>query len=212
MTTNRALKPYPPSDIQLADTSDANVPFFDDFDDNSLDGTKWARLGAVSGFAVNETSQQLQIVTGANAGVDGLVTVSAFDQTDRSWTLEAIDTWKSGKSNYLIAIDNTGKYFGFVVTIASGIAFEYNNGSNSFTSTAYNSTAHRWLRLRHETAGNRMLWQTSPDGITWTTQRTVTSWSTLGFNMASIKFRFQINASAAATQTFIYDNISLSEN
>lgn len=45
---------------------------------------------------------------------------------------------------------------------------------------AYNSTTHRWLRM--SLTGGNILWDTSPDGITWTNRRTgaASAWATSG--------------------------------
>jgi hypothetical protein len=47
-------------------------------------------------------------------------------------------------------------------------------GTVSDTTLAYDPTAHRYVGLSHDGAGNA-LWQTSPDGVTWTTRRTKTT-------------------------------------
>jgi hypothetical protein len=47
-------------------------------------------------------------------------------------------------------------------------------GTVSDTTLAFDSTAHRYVGLSHDGAGNA-LWQTSPDGVTWTTRRTKTT-------------------------------------
>jgi hypothetical protein len=44
------------------------------------------------------------------------------------------------------------------------------SSSSSNTSITYDATAHAWLRIR-ELAGS-ILWDTSPDGVTWTNRRT----------------------------------------
>jgi hypothetical protein len=45
---------------------------------------------------------------------------------------------------------------------------------------AYNATNHRWLRMR--ITGGNILWDTSPNGITWTNQKTAaaSAWATSG--------------------------------
>lgn len=39
---------------------------------------------------------------------------------------------------------------------------------------SYSATDHRWWRIRHSTGDDAVYWDTSPDGVTWTTRRTLT--------------------------------------
>jgi hypothetical protein len=54
----------------------------------------------------------------------------------------------------------------------------YNDGTA--VNITYDSTAHRWLRMR--ITGGNILWDTSPDGITWTNRKTAaaSAWATSG--------------------------------
>jgi hypothetical protein len=48
------------------------------------------------------------------------------------------------------------------------------------TTLAYNSTTHRWLKM--SITGGNILWDTAPDGLTWTNRRTAaaSAWATSG--------------------------------
>ena len=58
-------------------------------------------------------------------------------------------------------------------TVGNTIRFESNVGYSdaAAVSLTYSAATHLWLRIR-ETGGN-VLWDTSPDGTTWTTRRTL---------------------------------------
>ena len=44
------------------------------------------------------------------------------------------------------------------------------NGSSTLNSIAFDATAHRFWRIRHDSAANRIHFETSPTGTTWTSQ------------------------------------------
>lgn len=189
------------------------VYFADDFNDNSFDTAKWARLAAVSGFSIAESSQQFSETNTGTAGADGIVTQNAFSMSDRTWMWNFVGfTGAGGHNLYTIGIDSGFRYFGFVYHTSTGIIeCEWNNGITNSDSGAFVFTS-GWLRLKYVAATDTMTWESSPDTVTWTTQRTVASFSaTNGFVMSAIKFRLQFNAAAAAG-TATYDSVSLKAN
>jgi hypothetical protein len=57
---------------------------------------------------------------------------------------------------------------------------EIAGASNTATNVTYDPVAHRWLRLRHD--ATTIFWETSPNGTTWTTQRSKSpgrTWDTI---------------------------------
>lgn len=74
------------------------------------------------------------------------------------------------------------------------------------TQSVLYSRAHQWLRLAM--SGTTIIWQTSPDGFSWVTQRTLTgapTWTTQNNLMISIEcFRFTGNNTTA-----LFDNLNL---
>lgn len=72
------------------------------------------------------------------------------------------------------------------------------------TSVAYSATDHRWFRIRHD--GTNVLWETSPDSQTWTTQRTLAapSWTRYGDLSVSLE-----GARTTGTNDFVeFDNVN----
>lgn len=64
---------------------------------------------------------------------------------------------KSGSNNAMFNI--TGSTLGIALTLTG----------QANTSVTYNATNHQWLRFR--VSGGNLLWQSSPDDVTWTTLR-----------------------------------------
>lgn len=75
-------------------------------------------------------------------------------------TTEAFFTVRLNSSNAL-GFYISGTTFGFRETVAT---------VNSDTTTTFSSVTHKWVRLDHRDPGT-IYWQTSTDGIAWTTQR-----------------------------------------
>ncbi|MCX4232020.1 hypothetical protein [Streptomyces ortus] len=124
--------------------------------------------------------------TGGRARIPLVAATYAGYQTGRAWTF-------AGAAVYLklvtrpVASIGTDVSVNFLVTSnvdGTSIGFKYNAVTNvlrmqsnvayfdgAAVEIAYNATTHLWLRLR-ETGGN-VLWDTSPDGTTWTNRRTL---------------------------------------
>ncbi|KOT94488.1 hypothetical protein ADK70_12475 [Streptomyces rimosus subsp. pseudoverticillatus] len=75
---------------------------------------------------------------------------------------------------------------------------------------AYSGTTHLWLRIR-ETGGN-VLWDTSPDGSTWTNRRTLAtpSWVTTGIDTCALDL--SAHRSSGTTDFAEYDRVNTLSN
>ncbi len=74
------------------------------------------------------------------------------------------------------------------------------------TTLTYSATTHRWLRIVH--TGTNVVWSTSPDGLTWTAQRTLATpptWTTETTLLAS----FEAYRTAGTNDALLIDNINL---
>lgn len=74
------------------------------------------------------------------------------------------------------------------------------------TTLTYSATTHRWLRITH--TGANIVWATSPDGLTWTTQRTYTTPPTWAAKTTLIP-SFEAYRTAGANDALVIDNINL---
>lgn len=172
----------------------------DNFDDNSLDPTKW-----VQGFAVPavEQNNRIEMPLPASFTTSGLETVYTYDIIS---------------SYVLLEMYNFGEYFDIILftssssagaefQISSGVMYFYlynNAGTNIyFSSLAYNATTHRWLRIRE--AAGIVYYETSPDSVTWTTRGQFT------YTFTVTDFKAQIlaaNPSGVAHTTYL-DNFNV---
>lgn len=139
--------------------------------------------------------------TGGRARIPLVAATYAGYQTGRAWTF-------AGATVYLklvtrpVASTGTDVSVNFLVTSnvdGTSLGFKYNAVTNvlrmqsntayfdgAALEIAYNATTHLWLRLRED--GTNVYWDTSPDGTTWTTRRTLATpaWVTSGIDTTAL--------------------------
>ena len=180
----------------------------DNFNDNSM-GPDW---GDSYGGA-NETGGQARVPVVAGG--------FASYQTGASWTfagatvflkLAAVPAASGGSDvscNMHVTSPTPGTSIGFHYNAVSGmLRIESNVGfwDDSAVEIAYNSTTHRWLRLR-ESAGT-VYWDTSPDGTTWTNRRTATTPAWVVDAVDQCRLDLWAHRDAGATDYAAYDNVN----
>jgi hypothetical protein len=80
-----------------------------------------------------------------------------------------------------------------------------NTGATSSGTGVTNSSATRWLRIKHD--GTNVLWDTSPDGTTWTNRRSVAI-ATVAVPFTAMRASFSAGADAATSGTFDVGNVN----
>lgn len=89
-------------------------------------------------------------------------------------TLPAASGGAEVYSNVTVLSGVAGSYAGVYFNRVTG-KIRFNNNVDYFDGSAveitYSATDHQWVRIRH--AGTSLYWDTSPDGTTWTTRRTL---------------------------------------
>jgi len=146
--------------------------FFDDFNDNARDTAKWNLVTAPNAVSVLEQNQRLEISPSTtSAAYNGYQTAASVDMTNAQATVQVVQTTASvGSAETLFGIWGAGG--GFVFCVEGGnIFFQQYAGGLTQTSVPYDAVQHRFWRIRHDGAPDRILWETSPDTFTWQTQR-----------------------------------------
>ena len=83
-------------------------------------------------------------------------------------------------------------------------------GVRGSLSIAYSPTQHRFWRIRHNTSGDTIVFETSADGQSWVAQRTIQrhlSTSALKIELSAGTWRAETNPGTA-----IFDNLRLAPN
>lgn len=163
--------------IVLAKTHTVN----DNFDDNSIDTTtKWFNWGDTE---IVETNNRLEIdVLSGGANYQGIESKYFKDFTGSSVSIELINAGNQalGSLEVLFGItdSSTDNKLFFLVTGGNLVAYRKVGGSNGYiTQATYNSTTHKYLRLR-ESAGTSY-WEYSANGTSWTALHSETNPITL---------------------------------
>jgi chitodextrinase len=160
----------------------------DDFDDNTRDTARWT-FGTIQGaiysgsyawdgaIPVLEQSGRLSISPRANVSGDhynGYVSAFAWDLTNANVSVEVVQVAGGGTTDTQMALCVDAQNFYMMLVEGGQLYFEQVVGRvRSSTSVAYSATAHRFWRIRHDAAGDTMVFETSADRVTWTTQRSV---------------------------------------
>lgn len=149
----------------------------DDFDDGVLNTTLWAqRIGTIteSGGALHVPSV-VGLLGASRAGTNAAYT---FDQVfaqvqmpaKGSATVCVVEVMVTSPLNLTLA------ELGFRIDLVAGtMAMQARLAGVDLTATSvtYSATNHRWLRLRRDSGNTaNVLWETSPNGVTWTVRRT----------------------------------------
>jgi RHS repeat-associated protein len=201
---------------QLLITADVTtgppVPTFsDDFNDNSLDPAKWSVVAPNSPAVVSETGQRLQITLPANtAAYNGISSNSTFDLTGKSVQVEVAQTVSQAGwcENFIQVVLDANNYYLIDVGAGSLVFRSMVGGVNNQTVISYDPSAFPYWRIRHDQAANTINLETSSNGTTWTTRKTVTP----GFSLTALRFYLYAgawgtgNGSPGAAK---YDNFQL---
>jgi hypothetical protein len=199
--------------VRLSTDLPETPTFSDDFDDNSLDAAKWSRVVPNSTW-VSEQSQQLQISIPPNtAGYDGVRTNATYDLNGRSVQVKVAQPISQAGfcENFFEAEFNSQNYFMIDVGAGSMVLRSMVAGANDQTVINYDAAATRYWRLRHDQSDNSIKFEFSPDGLSWTTRKTVA----VPFALTALRFYLMAgawgtgNGSPGAAK---YDNLQLVSN
>ncbi len=181
--------------------------FQDDFNDNSVNATKWDQTTASSG-TISETGQQMVLGLPTNgSGSASLQSDAGYDIRDRWAGVELVSANHPEYQSYsgLFLNENGGDDYLAIFISENNLMglFDYGGGATTVFSTGYNSSVHKFLRIR-ESSG-LTYWETSTDGDTWTThyaQSIETDLSDMKVELEAAKY-----GTSGATSNFIYDNL-----
>lgn len=179
----------------------------DSFDDNTVDTALWPN----SFGAYSETGGRARITcdTGYNAYSSWLAyTLHESGMFLRAYPPAAGGATTEAWAQVLIKQQTAGTDIGFEISPLSGnltmfsrVGF-FDAGAVAVT---YDATAHAWLQIRE--TGGTVYWETSPDGHTWTTRRTLTSPTWVGD--PNLEFQLISHRSDGVNDYAEYDSLNV---
>jgi hypothetical protein len=173
---------WPLNDVTAQPSPEPAASFSDNFDDGVRDA-RW-KLGTLTTPAsawdqqvtVAETGGRLEITprtSVAGKNYNGYVSNSNWNLTDARATVAVVQTaTNAAQTVFTLALDGAN-WFRFLA--ASGtLSFQTRvGGTDDSTNIPADAAQQRFWRLRHERAGDQIVFETSPDGATWAVRRTV---------------------------------------
>jgi PKD repeat protein/phosphatidylserine/phosphatidylglycerophosphate/cardiolipin synthase-like enzyme len=234
--------PSPYSNIASATTQTGSTPpppgklLADDFNDNSLDGSKWA-IAQITGssdpnISVGETNQRLQIgplLQGASGfHFNGVVSNLAYDFTGAYAYLQVVTPPTAGSTSELrlsVAGANSpaANLYRFII-LGSNLKLQKVIGGtamNLITPFAYDATSMKFLRIRHDVASGNVVFETAPASAgdanlpdTWAVryQEPWINWNgSSGVQLNNVKFEVRIGTATpdpVASGTLAVDNFN----
>ncbi|HEX6041801.1 vanadium-dependent haloperoxidase, partial [Longimicrobium sp.] len=149
----------------------------DGFDDNWHDQARWYVWNPSGLPTLNETNQRVEITPPVNtAGMHYAFYGSngTGDLRGATGTVEVVQVLQGATCSTQLVLQQTDGEHRLVLWSdgATLYAQEDQPGTPSdFPLASYDAQAHRWWRIRHDAAADRVHWETSPDGRAWTSHR-----------------------------------------
>ncbi|MCX5202472.1 hypothetical protein OG897_13570 [Streptomyces sp. NBC_00237] len=184
----------------------------DNFNDN-ITGPDWGN--AYGG--VTETGGRARVP--CTTGYAGYQTGYAYTLASSSVYLQipivpALSTATTEAIACMMILSGTaGTRLGFVINAVGGLLrckSEVGYYDPASVDITYNGTTHKWLRIT-ETAGN-ILWDTSPDGTTWTNRRTLATPAWVASAVDTLALDLFCHRDAGTSDFAEYDNVNTLSN
>jgi hypothetical protein len=196
----------------------------DDFNDNSLNTGKWIASNLFSGFTdanlpALEMNQRYEIgplLTGAQGShYNGVRSQSAFNVTNAYCYVEVVQASAANTTaDAMLTIgQDVNNYYRIFVEAGTLYVQKRVQGSKAtLSSRAYNATAHRYWRIRHDQASGAVVFEVAADNAgvpgSWTTLYSE-SWNTGSIPLTAVLFELKAGtwkSEANAAGKVIFDN------
>ena len=188
-----------------------NDDFTDNFNDNSLDAARWLIWDPTSTVTVREQNQRLEMALRPNTiAYNGVSSAAKFDFRGKRFEVSVPETTShAGFAETYITLERDSSNYYLIDAGAGSIVFDaYTAGVRDRTVLTYNSTTHRFWRLRHDTAANAIHFETGSDGLIWTKRKTVA----VTFPLTAMTINLFAGAwgsGNSAPGTAVFDNVRL---
>jgi hypothetical protein len=182
----------------------------DDFNDNAVDPAKWPDSFGV--FSETGGRARVQCDAGFNAYSSALTyTLHESSMFLRAYPPAAGGATTEAWTQILIKQQTNGTDLGFEISPLSGNLTMFSRTGffdPGAVAIPYDPVAHAWLRVRE--TGGTVYWDTSPDTLTWTNQRTLASpvWAT----DPNLEFQLIAHRSDGTTDFAEFDNLNTPVN
>lgn len=179
----------------------------------NINTSKWVNWG---GGQVNVVNQELTMTSTSSGGYYGLETSvgsTVFDITNAHIVNQLVDAGNQSITSWQVfpvyiydANNSTNSYYWMVSGNTIKAIKQIAGVHTDIASTAYNTTNHKWFRIRE--SNNIIYFDSSANGQTWTNFTSTTE----GFDGSSIVNVTEIGTwqTESSTTTAVFDNLSIS--
>ena len=179
----------------------------DNFDDNSIDNTKWTTGSTGSGSSIAETGGQLVVTLPSGVVGFSYADSDILDLTSSSVTVECPTrpNATNGTEQALQLRLDASNYLGFKMLPTTIELSHLIAGTQNSTNLSRDDRLQHWFRIRE--TGGTVYWETSPDRTNWTIQRSEAA----AFDLSSVKVRLHGGCwqAVASPGTAAFDNFNL---
>lgn len=206
----------------LSSFGQASFPFVDNFNQGSLDTSKWS-ITVLTGFQdtsipVSVTNGQLQIgpldQNTGNSHYNGISSANSFDFTGAFASVQLVQAAASntGAFTMFAVLKDSNNYYHFYVTGTTLVCEQKISGTKTALATlTYNPFAHQFLRIRHDAAAGNVIFETASSSNGPWAQQFVGTWNTSAVPLTSVHFELKAGTSFAESNppgTVIFDNFA----
>jgi hypothetical protein len=196
----------------------------DDFNNNSLDNTKWIVNALFSGFTdsnvpVNEANQRVEIgplfINVNDSHYNGIRSASSYNFTGAYCQVEltqAPAASTSADAMFTIGKDVNSYYRIFVEAGLLIVQKRINGTKATLLSASYNATTDRYWRIRHDSSTGSVIFETAPNNGgspgAWT-QRYSETWNTAAIPLGAIQFEIKAGTwkvESSSAGSIFFDN------
>ena len=188
-----------------------NDDFTDNFNDNSLDTTKWLVWDPASTVTVREQNQRLEMTLRPNTiAYNGVSSAAKFDFRGKRFEVNVPQAANQNgfTETYITIARDSSNYYLFLAGSNSLVLDAYASGVRDRAVLNYNSTSDRFWRIRHDAAANAIHFESAADGFVWMKRKSVAASFPLT-GMTLNLFAGAWGSGNGAPGTAVFDNVRL---
>ena len=181
-----------------------------------IDPERWSRRTINEGYDALDATIPVEVAGGRltitpRAGVAGLKhggvtsaqTYAMTCSATRVELVQATNADSTADTTFAVAVDPAHWYR---MTVENGVlALGARNGAISQETLPYDAVQHRHLRIRHDCVADTVAFETSPDGTTWTSRRSIPR--SISLRAAYVELEAGTFQPEAAPGQAIFDNV-----
>src|SRR5882724_2351777 len=201
-------------------TNAATTILSDNFDDGTRDTSKW-NLGLFSRSSsnldpqINVAEQNGALAITPRAGMsgshyDGYVSVSTWNMTGALAAVQVVQKAGGNTATIFSVGTDSSNWYSFRAKGSSLYLECRKAGTTSSVSISYSATQHRFWRIRHDSATDSIVFETSADGATWVARRTVAR--QIAITAVKVELVAGTGEAVSAPGNALFDNFHLDGN